>query len=103
MAYDTVKCYSQGAVRARVTTSLALDAEAYTEHHLILCTREFQNTIADSVKRVIERQIIALGLGQWFNVAENSIKCRLTESEFIFKGLRRDIQGIRSLEGVTRC
>lgn len=98
------KCYYGGRGGAKsYNFARALVAEAYTEHHLILCTREFQNTIADSVKRVIERQIIALGLAQWFNVGETFVKARLTNSEFIFKGLRRDIQGIRSLEGVTRC
>jgi len=81
----------------------ALVAKAYSEHHLILCTREFQNTIQDSVKRVIERQIIDLGLRQWFNVNVSQVQSRLTGSEFLFKGLRRDIQGIRSLEGVTIC
>lgn len=81
----------------------ALVAKAYSEKHLILCTREFQNTISDSVKRVLERQIQDLGLQQWFLVNESQIRSRTTGSEFLFKGLRRDIQGIRSLEGVTIC
>lgn len=81
----------------------ALVAKAYSERHLVLCTREYQNTISDSVKRVIERQIQDLGLAQWFMVNESQVRSRTTGSEFLFKGLRRDIQGIRSLEGVTIC
>jgi phage terminase large subunit len=98
------KCWYGGRGAGRSWNfARALVAEAFTEQHLILCTREFQNTIADSVKRVIERQIAALHLEPWFRVTETNISCKLTGSEFIFKGLRRDIQGIRSLEGVTRC
>jgi phage terminase large subunit len=98
------KCFYGGRGGAKsYNFARALVAEAYTAKHLILCTREFQNTIGDSVKRVIEKQIEALGLQSWFRITESSIVCPLTGSEFIFKGLRRDIQGIRSLEGVTRC
>jgi phage terminase large subunit len=98
------KCYFGGRGAGRSWNfARALVGEAFTEQHLILCTREFQNTIADSVKRVIETQIAAMKLDPWFRITETNITCRLTGSEFIFKGLRRDIQGIRSLEGVTRC
>lgn len=98
------KVYFGGRVSAKSwSMARALVADAYTSQHLILCTREFQNSIADSVHRVIQRQIELLGLRQWFEVTQTSIKCRLTGSEFIFKGLRRNIQEVRSLEGVTRC
>jgi phage terminase large subunit len=43
-----------------------------------------------------------LGLEPWFLIEKQGIKCHLTGSEFLFKGLRHDVQGIRSLEGVTR-
>jgi phage terminase large subunit len=98
------KCFYGGRGSAKSwSIARALVAEAYTAQHLVLCTREYQNTIADSVYRVIERQIRDMQLEPWFKMSEASITCRLTGSEFIFKGLRRDIQGIRSLEGVTRC
>lgn len=81
----------------------ALVAQAMSGKHLILCTRQFQNSIADSVHRVIQRQIFDLGVEPWFEITQNSIRCILTGSEFIFKGLARSINEIRSLEGVTRC
>jgi phage terminase large subunit len=81
----------------------ALVHQAYTEKHLILCTRQFQNSIADSVHRVVQAQIVDMGLIDAFDITVNSIFCRRTGSEFIFKGLQRNINEIRSLEGVTRC
>ena len=80
----------------------ALTIQAHHTKQLILCTREFQNSIADSVHRVIRRQITLLGINQWFEVEKASIRSRVTGSEFIFKGLQKNIQEIRSLEGVTR-
>lgn len=68
----------------------------------VLCTREVQNTIKDSVHRLLTDQIHALGLSSWFTITEKSIRSR-SGSEFIFKGLRYDIQGIKSTEGVDIC
>jgi len=68
----------------------------------ILCTREFQSTIADSVYRVLEDQIEALGLTEYFAFTQNSIKS-VNGSEFIFKGLHHNIREIKSTEGVDIC
>jgi phage terminase large subunit len=68
----------------------------------ILCAREFQTSINDSVHRLLCDQIIALGLEQHYNITQNSITSD-KGSEFIFKGLRRNIQEIKSTEGVDIC
>ena len=81
----------------------ALVAEAYMHKHLVLCTRQFQKSIADSVYRVVEGQVRGLGLERWFEMTRQSIYCTKTGSEFIFKGLDRNINEIRSLEGLSRC
>lgn len=65
----------------------------------ILCCREVQNTIRDSVHRLLADQIEALGLSPWYEVTQNAIRGR-NGSEFIFKGLHYDPQGIKSTEGV---
>lgn len=92
----------RGGAKSR-SFARALIGQAITEKHLILCTREYQNSIADSVHRVLVGQIEDLKLSRWFDVTDRYISCKLTGSEFIFKGLNRSIQEIRSLEGVTRC
>ena len=80
----------------------ALVMLAHTHKYRILCTREFQNSIADSVHRLITDQIEALGLGPWFKVTQNSITSDMG-SQFIFKGLQRSIQEIKSTEGINLC
>lgn len=76
---------------------------AYTQPLRILCAREFQNSIADSVHRLLSDQIDVLGLGQWFKVQNATITSLTTGSEFLFKGLRHNINEIKSLEGVDIC
>ncbi|MFA9439415.1 PBSX family phage terminase large subunit [Uliginosibacterium sp. sgz301328] len=68
----------------------------------ILCAREVQNTIKDSVHKLLKDQIESLGLMPWFSITDTSIKSSLG-SEFIFKGLRYDVQGVKSTEGIDIC
>lgn len=75
---------------------------AYQKPLLILCTRQFQNSIADSVHRTIRTQIERRGLDPWFNITKTSIKSA-AGAEFIFKGLERSIQEIKSTEGIDIC
>ena len=49
----------------------ALVALAYAHPLRILCTREFQNSIQDSVHRLITDQINAFGLDPWFKITQN--------------------------------
>jgi phage terminase large subunit len=77
--------------------------KAMYEKHLILCAREFQTSIADSVHALLVSQIDAMGLVPFFYVTDTEIFCRVTGTRFIFKGLRRNIQEIKSTEGVTIC
>ena len=68
----------------------------------ILCTREFQSSIAESVYRVLIDQIVSLGLSSLFDVQKSVIRGK-NGSEFIFKGLRMNISEIKSTEGVDYC
>ena len=77
----------------------ALIARTYTQPLRILCTREFQSSIADSVHRLLADRIHDLELDQWFDVTNTSIISR-AGSLFIFKGLRHSIQEIKSTEGI---
>jgi phage terminase large subunit len=64
----------------------------------ILCAREFQNSIADSVHKLLQEQIYNLGLTSYFDIQNTTIKA-VTGSEFIFSGLKTNISKIKSLEG----
>lgn len=80
----------------------ALTVISYSRPVRVLCCREVQNTIRDSVHKLIGDQISALGLAPWFRITDSSIKSSVG-SEFIFKGLKYDPQGIKSTEGVDIC
>lgn len=68
----------------------------------ILCVREFQNSIADSSHKLLKDTIERLGLQAFFTVTVNSIRSNIG-SEFIFKGMHGNEQGIRSTEGIDFC
>ena len=63
----------------------------------ILCTREIQNSILESVHATLKGQIELLGLDQHFTINDRSIICNSTGSEFFFMGLYRNVSKIKSL------
>lgn len=67
----------------------------------ILCTREIQDSIKDSVHKLLRDQIDLLEL-QGFTVQNDSIK-HINGSEFLFKGLYTNLSKIKSFEGVDIC
>ena len=72
------------------------------KNQIILCTREVQNTIKDSVHKLLSDTILRLGLFGKFNILKNEIICT-NGSRFIFKGLRHSIGEIKSTEGINYC
>ncbi|UZO91755.1 PBSX family phage terminase large subunit [Roseomonas mucosa] len=65
----------------------------------ILCAREFQNSIRESVHKLLSDQIENLGLMPFYSVQERAITGR-NGSEFIFEGLRHNATKIKSMEGI---
>src|SRR5574343_9058 len=63
-----------------------------------LCTREMQNSIRDSVHKLLVDQIYALGFQSFFCITKDSITST-AGAEFMFRGLRHNISEIRSMEG----
>lgn len=65
-----------------------------------LCVRQFQNKIEESVYTLLKFQIERFGLSNQFRVLDNKIIGRKTGAEFLFYGLWRSIDEIKSLEGI---
>ncbi len=65
----------------------------------ILCARELQSSIKDSVYRLLADQIAAMGIGGLYEVGKSYIRST-AGAEFIFKGLRHNAEEIKSTEGV---
>jgi len=65
----------------------------------ILCTRELQKSIADSVHKLLSDQIASLGLEEFYDIQKTSIK-GLNGTEFLFNGLKHNAREIKSTEGI---
>lgn len=63
----------------------------------ILCARETQKSIADSVHKLLGDQIGALGLAGFYTVTNTAIT-GANGTEFIFAGIRQNIGNIKSYE-----
>jgi len=74
---------------------------AYTKREKILCCREIQGAIRESVHALLEDQIRLMGLSSAFEIQAKKITCLITGSVFIFKGLHHNIKEIKSMEGVS--
>jgi phage terminase large subunit len=69
----------------------------------ILCAREIQKSIRDSVHKLLSDQIAAMGLEGFYNVMQTEIRGR-NGTEFLFSGLSdQTSDSIKSFEGVDLC
>lgn len=80
----------------------ALLIKAWEESKRVLCAREVQNSIQDSVHRILADQIQTLDMGAFFRVEKARIY-GINGSEFGFAGLRHNIADIKSYEGADLC
>jgi len=65
---------------------------------LILCLREFMNSIADSTHRTLTAQIEELGMHEEFEILKSTILCKRTGSQIIFSGMNHP-ESVQSLYG----
>lgn len=83
--------------------ALRLIIKSLNEDGLCLCGREIQNTIRDSVHRLLVKMINQHGWDTLFDIQKDKIISKRTGYEFIFKGLKHSISEIKSTEGITDC
>lgn len=88
----------RGAARSWTFARLGLLRAAEKEYR-ILCCREIQNSIRDSVHKLLSDQIETMGLGG-FKVYDQEIRHTITGSLFAFEGLRYNVNKIKSYEGI---
>lgn len=63
------------------------------------CFREFQNSIAESSHQLLADLIAKYGMSE-FTITDNAIYNKVTGADFLFKGLHRNEQSIKSIEGL---
>lgn len=80
---------------------MALLAQGMQTKLRILCARELQVSIADSVHRLLSDIIRNNGLEDFYEVLQTTIRGK-NGTEFLFKGLKHNITEIKGFEGVDR-
>ena len=73
---------------------------AYQSKIKVLCTRELQNSIADSVYSLLKNKITDMKLDFFFTVYKDRIVGN-NGSEFIFKGIHNNVSEIKSMENIS--
>ena len=67
----------------------------------ILCGREYQNSMEDSVMALMQNQAQLIGLGDRFTHTLTDTECD-NGSSFSYKGLKNNINNLKSFEGAKR-
>ena len=83
------------------TVAIALVTKATTKPLRILCTREFQASLNDSVFKLLADTIDKYKFPNW-TVGKEYIR-NANGSEFLFAGVRNNVQSIKSMEGINIC
>lgn len=66
----------------------------------ILCVREIMASIKDSVYETIIIAMDIIGVKHMFNITYNQITCKTTGSTFLFAGLNRNVESIKSIPAI---
>jgi len=81
----------------------ALIIQAAQKQLRILCAREIQRSIKQSVHQLLSDQIQAMGYGAFYEILENEVRGK-NGSQITFTGLANNtVESIKSYEGVDIC
>lgn len=96
-------CYFGGRGSGKsVSVAMGLLVRGMKSKEKILCTREYQNSISDSVIKTLAEEIDRLGLNDFYEVQANAIYGK-NGTEFLFKGIKNNVQNIKSIPNITLC
>jgi len=94
------KCFWGGRGSGKShSVAQALVIQAAQKPLRVLCAREIQRSIKDSVKRLLDDKIAASGLSSFYQSTETEIR-GANGSLFVFSGLRTNPDSVKSLEGI---
>lgn len=92
----------RSSAKSRTVLHKLLLRAAEKPNQTILCTREFQSSIATSTYAELKQIIYEKDLTSYFEIKYDHILCK-NGSRFIFKGLARDIMQIKSIPNISVC
>ena len=94
----------RGSGKSHAFAELMIEAHILDPDSRSVCVREIQKSLAQSVKRLLEIKIEAMGAGSYFEVQEAVIKSRRGQGAIIFQGMQNHTaDSIKSLEGYDRA
>ena len=80
----------------------ALELIGHQEKTRILCTRELQGSIRESVHRLLSDTVSRIGMDYFYEIAVNTITGQ-NGTGFFFEGLKNNTTKIKSFEAVDKC
>ncbi len=80
----------------------ALELQGWEKELRILCTRELQGSIKESVHRLLSDTVSRVGLDSFYDIEVQTIKGK-NNTGFFFEGLKNNVTKIKSFEGVDIC
>lgn len=80
------------------SVAAALVIQAAQSPMRIVCAREIQDSLKDSVKQLIEDKISDYGLQDHFEALKDETRCK-NGGKFVYKGVWRNPDALKSLEG----
>lgn len=90
----------RGSGKSHAFAELMIEAHIVDQRRRSVCVREVQKSLSQSVKRLLENKIEAMGAGSYFEVQETQIKSRHGDGIIIFQGMQNHTaDSIKSLEG----
>ena len=94
----------RGSGKSHAFAEMMIEAHVLDPNSRSVCVREIQKSLAQSVKRLLETKIEAMGVGALFEVQEAVIKSRRGSGMIIFQGMQNHTaDSIKSLEGYDRA
>ncbi|AUR89431.1 terminase large subunit [Vibrio phage 1.123.O._10N.286.48.F3] len=71
--------------------------------HSVLCAREIQKSIKDSIKKSFDTLIDEMGWRPYFQSTDFEIRCTSGKSKMIFMGLKHNVTNVKGADWVTRA
>lgn len=96
--YDTIVLYGgRGGAKSQALANLGI-LESYIDNGVILCCREVQRSINDSIYSMLVSAIERLKLLADFEIFKHEITNKKTGAKFIFAGLKHNVTAIKSID-----
>lgn len=92
----------RGSGKSMMFAELAVEVSRRVKT-VILCARELQNSIEDSVYKLIQETVERLGYDQEFSFLKRKITHIGTGAEIIFMGIKNNPTKVKSIQGVGVC